>query len=94
MKETVAVIFGFAMLANAVLFIPQAWRIWKTETAEGVSLTTFAGFNALQFIGALHGYYQGDRALMVGMLATLVSCGAVTLLAARYSGKRANGANK
>jgi MtN3 and saliva related transmembrane protein len=86
MKETVAVIFGFAMVANALLFIPQAWRIWKTKTAQGVSLMTFAGFNALQFIGALHGYYQGDRALMIGMLATLVTCGAVTLLAVRFSG--------
>ena len=86
MKETVAVLFGFAMVANALLFIPQAWRIWKAKTAQGVSLMTFAGFNALQFIGALHGYYQGDRALMIGMLATLVTCGAVTLLAVRYSG--------
>jgi MtN3 and saliva related transmembrane protein len=85
MKETVAVIFGFAMVANALLFLPQAWRIWKAKTAQGVSLMTFAGFNALQFIGALHGYYQGDRALMIGMLATLVTCGAVTLLAIRYS---------
>ena len=85
MKETVAVVVGFAMVANALLFIPQAWRIWKAKTAQGVSLMTFAGFNALQFIGALHGYYQGDRALMIGMLATLVTCGAVTLLAVRYS---------
>ena len=85
MRNIVAVVFGFAMLANALLFIPQAWRIWQSKTAEGVSLMTFAGFNVLQFIGALHGYFQQDYALMIGMLATLLTCGAVTILAARYS---------
>ena len=85
MKDIVAVIFGFAMAINAALFVPQAVRLWKTKNAEGVSIFAFAGFNALQLVGALHGYFQGDRALMLGMLASLITCGSVTLLAARYS---------
>jgi MtN3 and saliva related transmembrane protein len=58
MKEIVAYVFGFGMLINAALFVPQAWRIWKTKTAEGVSVLTFAGFTALQVTGVLHGYYK------------------------------------
>jgi len=46
-----------------------------------------AGFNALQIIGALHGYLQGDHALMTGMLASAITCGSVTVLAARYKAK-------
>jgi len=84
MKEIVAYVFGFGMLINAALFVPQALRIWRTRTAQGVSVLTFAGFNALQVTGVLHGYMQGDRALMTGMLASLLTCGAVTLLAAYY----------
>ena len=84
MKEIVAYVFGFGMMLNAALFLPQAWQIWKTKTARGVSVLSFAGFNALQFIGFLHGYLQGDRALMSGMLASLLTCGSVTLLAAFY----------
>jgi len=84
MKNLVAYIFGFGMLLNAGLFIPQAVRIWRTKTAAGVSVLSFAGFNALQIIGALHGYLQGDRALMMGMLASALTCGSVTVLAARY----------
>jgi MtN3 and saliva related transmembrane protein len=84
MKEIVAYVFGFGMLINAALFVPQAWRIWKTKAAEGVSVLTFAGFNALQVTGVLHGYMQGDHALMTGMFASLLTCGAVTLLAAYY----------
>jgi MtN3 and saliva related transmembrane protein len=83
-KNIVAVVFGFGMLINACLFVPQAWHLWKAKRAEGVSVLSFAGFNALQLIGAVHGYFQQDTALTLGMLASLLTCGSVTLLAARY----------
>jgi len=86
MKDAVALVFGFGMVLNAALFVPQAIHLWRTKTSQGVSVFSFAGFNALQFIGALHGFFQHDRALMVGMLASLLTCGTVTLLAARYAG--------
>ena len=85
MRETVALIFGLGMVLNAALFVPQAVHLWRTKTAQGVSVASFAGFNLLQGVGALHGYFQGDYALMVGMLASLVTCGSVTLLALRYA---------
>lgn len=85
MKDSVAIVFGFAMLINACLFVPQAWHLWKTKSAQGVSILSFAGFNALQLVGVVHGYFQRDYALMTGMLASLLTCGSVTLLAAYYS---------
>lgn len=85
MKGMVALIFGFGMVLNACLFVPQAWHLWKTKSAQGVSVLSFAGFNALQLIGVAHGYFQQDFALMAGMLASLLTCGSVTLLAAYYS---------
>jgi MtN3 and saliva related transmembrane protein len=87
-KEAVAFIFGLGMVLNAALFVPQALHLWRTKTAEGISILSFAGFNTLQAIGALHGYFQHDRALLIGMLASLVTCGSVTVLAARYHRKR------
>ena len=84
MREVVAFIFGLGMVLNAALFVPQGVHLWRTKTAQGVSVASFAGFNALQAIGALHGYFQGDYALMVGMVASLVTCGSVTVLAVRY----------
>src|SRR5262244_1298583 len=84
MRNAVAFVFGLGMVLNAALFVPQAIHLWRTKTAQGVSLVSFAGFNALQAIGALHGYVQHDYALMIGMLASLTTCGSVTLLAARY----------
>ena len=84
MREAVAFIFGLAMVLNAALFVPQGVHLWRTKTAEGVSIASFAGFNVLQAVGALHGYFQRDYALMVGMLASLATCGSVTVLAVRY----------
>lgn len=85
MKEIVAFIFGLGMMLNAALFVPQAIHLWRTRTAEGVSIGSFAGFNSLQAIGVLHGYFQHDHALMIGMLVSLMTCGSVTVLAVRYS---------
>jgi MtN3 and saliva related transmembrane protein len=85
MREIVAYIFGFGMILNAGLFVPQVIHLWRTKTSQGVSILSFAGFNTLQAIGALHGYFQHDMALMVGMLASLMTCGTVTGLAAYFS---------
>lgn len=87
MKEAVAFVFGLGMVLNAALFVPRALHLWRTRTSQGVSILSFAGFNTLQAIGALHGYFQHDHALMVGMLASLLTCGSVTVLAALYSRK-------
>ena len=64
--------------------VPQAVHLWRTKTAKGAPILLFAGFNALQAIGAVHRYFEHDYALMIGMVASLVTCGSVTGLAVRY----------
>ena len=88
MKQIVAVVFGLGLLCNALLFVPQAIAVWRKKTDEGVSLITFGGFSILQAIGIVHGVYQQDRALIIGMAASLVSCGTVTLLTLLYRMRR------
>ena len=84
MKLIVAWVFGFALMGNAALFVPQALAIWRKKSDEGISLTTFAGFNLLQVIAIVQGIYQHDLALIVGMVASLITCGAVTVLTIVY----------
>ena len=55
MKEIVAVVFGFGLLCNALLFVPQVLAVWRKKTDEGISLITFGGFSVLQVIGVVHG---------------------------------------
>ena len=88
MKEIVAVIFGLALLGNAALFVPQAIAVWRKKSDAGVSLVTFGGFCVLQIIGVVHGVYQHDNSLIVGLGASFLTCGTVTFLTAVYRIRR------
>ena len=90
MKEIVAVIFGLGLLCNAALFVPQAIAVWRKKSDEGISLITFGGFSVLQAIGIVHGAYQRDWSLILGMAASLLSCGTVTGLTVFYRLRRLN----
>lgn len=79
LKEIVAIAFGLGLMVNASLFIPQALKILRTRSAKDVSLLTFGGFNLLQLIGIAHGWLQGDMSLLLGMVASFLACGAVTV---------------
>lgn len=84
MKEIIGIIFGLGLMANAALFVVQAIKIVKAKSAKGVSIFTFAGFNLLQVTGILHGIFQQDIYLLTGMVASFITCGAVTVLAIMY----------
>lgn len=88
MKEIVAVIFGLGLGCNALLFVPQILAVWRKKTDEGISLITFGGFSILQGIGIIHGIYQRDLSLTLGMVASLLTCGSVTALTIFYRLKR------
>jgi MtN3 and saliva related transmembrane protein len=94
MKETVALIFGLALLGNAALFVPQAIAVWRKKSDEGVSLITFGGFCILQVIGVVHGFYQHDQSLIVGLGASFLTCGTVTLLTIVYRIRRLRAAGQ
>ena len=88
MKQIVAVIFGLGLLCNALLFVPQVLAVWRKKSDEGISLITFGGFNVLQIIGVIHGIYQQDLAIILGMLAILLTSGSVTFLTLLYRTRR------
>jgi len=91
MKQLVAVVFGLGLLGNALLFVPQAIAVWRKKSDEGISLITFGGFSILQVIGIIHGLYQQDLSLTLGMAASLLACGTVTLLTLFYRVRRTKG---
>jgi MtN3 and saliva related transmembrane protein len=88
MKQIVAIIFGLGLGCNALLFVPQVIAVWRKKTDEGISLITFGGFSILQAIGIVHGFYQQDLSLTLGMAASLLTCGTVTALTIFYRLRR------
>jgi MtN3 and saliva related transmembrane protein len=91
MKQIVAIIFGLGLGGNALLFVPQIVAVWRKKTDEGISLITFGGFSILQAIGIVHGLYQQDLSLTLGMAASLLTCGTVTTLTIFYRMRRLRG---
>ncbi len=76
--------FSISLLVNAALFIPQILALIKSRSAKGVSLLTFAGFNAIQIFTMLHGLIIKDYLLAIGYLLSILSCGMVTVLVIYY----------
>ena len=88
MKELFDWLFGLGLGCNALLFVPQAIALWRKKTDEGVSLLTFGGFSVLQVIGIVHGVNHQDWSLILGMAASLLTCGTVTGLTVVYRVRR------
>jgi MtN3 and saliva related transmembrane protein len=88
MREIVTFLFGIGLLGNAALFVPQAIAVWRKKSDEGISLITFGGFSILQVVGIAHGVYEHDWSLIVGMSASLLTCGTVTFLTIYYRLRR------
>ena len=88
MKQIIAIVFGLGLGCNALLFVPQIIAVWRKKTDEGISLITFGGFSILQVIGIVHGLYQQDLSLTLGMGASLLTCGTVTALTIYYRVRR------
>jgi MtN3 and saliva related transmembrane protein len=88
MNELFDWLFGLGLGCNALLFVPQVVAVWRKKTGEGISLITFGGFSVLQAIGIVHGVNHQDWSLILGMTASLLTCGSVTALTIFYRVRR------
>jgi MtN3 and saliva related transmembrane protein len=88
LRELTTWAFGLGLMGNALLFVPQIAAVWRKKTDEGVSLVTFGGFCLLQIVSVIHGLYEHDLAMVLGMGSSLVTCGCVTVLTIFFRVKR------
>jgi len=80
--------FFLGMIVNALLFIPQAIKLYKVKTTKEISFLTFLGFNIIQMFTAIHAYLVHDYLLLIGSILALITCGMVTFLAIKYHYRR------
>jgi len=77
-------VFSFGMFINALLFIPQAIKIYKLKNSCGLSLITFIGFFLTQLTIVLHGFLHHDSLLAYGYMLSMLTCGIVIFLMIIY----------
>lgn len=77
-------IFSIALFINALLFLPQIFKILRERSAKGVSLVTFLGLLLIQFAIVLHGLIIHDVVLIVGYIFSMITTGAVVVLIFMY----------
>lgn len=76
--------FFIGSVVNALLFLPQAYKIFKAKHAKDVSLPTFLGFNLIQIITGAHGALYHDTILVIGTILNFIACFLVTSLIFYY----------
>ena len=69
-------------------FVGNQCSAESNEMRFGVAGLNGCRLNLLQAIGILHGVYQHDRSLILGMIASFLCCGAVTTLTLFYRLRR------
>jgi len=75
----VDVLFSIALFINTILFLPQAYRLFKEKRADEVSLATFGGFNILQLIAIIYGFMHHDYILAIGYILSFITCFLVSI---------------
>ena len=77
--QIINIIFAAGLFINAMLFLPQAWRIYKKRESKELSIVTFLGFWITQLSAIFYGYLNNDKILMWGYVLAATTCGLVTL---------------
>ena len=83
-ERIITFLFSSGLIINAMLFIPQAYKLIKQKSAKGVSLFTFIGFCLTQIAAVSYGYLKNDPVLIYGYFLSLLTCGTVTILIFKY----------
>lgn len=83
-ERIVTFLFSSGLFINAMLFVPQAWKLLSSKSAQGISLLTFIGFCLTQVAAISYGLLKNDPVLIFGYLLSLITCGTVTILIVMY----------
>lgn len=83
-ERIITFVFSSGLIINAMLFVPQAYKLLKQKSAKGLSLFTFIGFCVTQLAAVFYGLLKDDAVLVYGYFLSLMTCGTVTFLIFKY----------
>jgi MtN3 and saliva related transmembrane protein len=74
-------------IAMSIGYFPQAYKIWKTKSANNVSLVAFTIFAVGTLIWTLYGFFLKDLVLILSFAVGVVGSWSVLFLAIKYKMK-------
>ncbi|MCX6822913.1 MAG: SemiSWEET family transporter [candidate division SR1 bacterium] len=83
--QVLTTIVGIVM---SIGYFPQAYKLYKTKSAENISILSFCIFAAGTFIWTLYGILIGDRVLILSFVVGVVGSRLVLGLAITYKKKK------
>lgn len=76
-----------AAIVEPIFTLPQAYQIFRSGDASGVSITSWVGYEALTLIWLWYGYVYKDKMIFVYSLLSGIVQAAVVIGAVMYGGK-------
>lgn len=89
-EQIITIIFAISNTANAFLYLPQIFLLYKRKDSSSVSLLMFVCFCIILSITTLYGYTKHDYILAATSLLSLCTCGTTTILIIIYRLKTKN----
>lgn len=86
-KSVTWFLFNLAMFANGTLFAVQGVKLFRTKSANDLSIASYIGFLAIQLATFLHAYDENDSQLMLGISYSAITTLWVIFLIFRYQRK-------
>lgn len=78
-------LLGFAAATlTTVAFVPQAWKTWKSRSADGISLRMYLIFTLGVALWLVYGTLLGSRPMIVANIITLALAFFILALRIRY----------
>ncbi len=78
--------FSLGLFINALLFLPQIIKLYKTKNSKSFSLLTFGGFCVIQLFVILHGIIHRDYLLAIFTGLSFLMCGVLVGMILFYRG--------
>lgn len=83
-----------AGLLTTTAFVPQVLKIWRTRSAEDISLPMYLLFTAGIVLWLVYGWLAGALPVILANLVTLVLAIAVVLMKLRFDRERRAGGRR
>ena len=80
LTDTIELFFTICLCLNAILFLPQAYKIYQGDSVKGVSLLTFSCLFFVQFIFMLHSLLFDNILASLSMAAGSILCLSIIIM--------------